>query len=105
MKTATMIVLLTAAMAFAQGQPEHPGAGGPPPPPPGERGGPPGERGGPPGERGERGRRGPSDGPGMWDREGGPGGGMNDPRMAKFEMLRSYFDAVDRYARLARDPS
>ena len=33
------------------------------------------------------------------------GSGGSDPRMAKFEMLRGYLDAVDRYARLTRDPA
>jgi hypothetical protein len=43
-------------------------------------------------------------GPGM---EGGMGmgGGQMDPRMLQFERLRGYLDAVDRYTRLARDPS
>ena len=44
------------------------------------------------------------DGDGMMGGGMGMGGGT-DPRMLKFEMLRGYFDAVDRYARLARDPS
>jgi len=30
---------------------------------------------------------------------------MADPRIAKFEMLRHYLEIVERYSRLARDPS
>jgi len=41
---------------------------------------------------------------------GGPGGRMgmadasDDPRLRRFELMRGYLDAVDRYARLAHDP-
>jgi hypothetical protein len=41
---------------------------------------------------------------------GGPGGrmgmgdGSDDPRLRRFELMRGYLDAVDRYARLAHDP-
>ena len=88
-----MLLFVTAASA----QPRPPG--GPDGPPPGDRDR---DRGGPPGG-GDRDRRGPM----------GPGGGMGmmggddrpDPRIAKYEMLRGYLDAVDRYARLTRDPA
>jgi hypothetical protein len=30
--------------------------------------------------------------------------GDQDPRMRRFELMRGYLDAVDRYARLAHDP-
>jgi hypothetical protein len=84
------LVLSTAAIA-------QPRPGGP-------EGGPPqreGERSGPPGGRGEgMGRR---PGPGM-DGEGRDGGSSSDPFMQKFDRLRGYLDAVDRYAKLARDP-
>jgi hypothetical protein len=36
---------------------------------------------------------------------GGGADGWNDPRMIKFELMRGYLDVVDRYARLAHDPS
>jgi len=48
--------------------------------------------------RGPDGMRGP-----MGDR-GGDGGGGEDPRMARYNLMRGYLDAVDRYARLAHDP-
>jgi hypothetical protein len=40
---------------------------------------------------------------------GGPGrmgmaDGSDDPRLRRFELMRGYLDAVDRYARLAHDP-
>ena len=95
MKTAYFLLafVLLASAAIAQPRP-----GGP------EGGGPPGERGGPP-PRGE-GRR---PGPGMDGEERFPGGRgdgsmSSDPRMMQFERLRGYLDAVDRYAKLARDP-
>jgi len=33
------------------------------------------------------------------------GAGGEDPRMARFNLMRGYLDAVDRYARLAHDPA
>ena len=84
---AVIALMLLSTAAFAQPRPPGGGEGGPP------------------------GRPGPRDGgpPGGGDRERGPGMGMMgdrpDPRMAKFEMLRGYFEVVDRYARLARDPA
>ncbi len=110
--TALFASTLIASFAMAQQQPP-PSDGAPPPP--GERQGPPGGggggRGGPRGEGRGPGMRGDGEGPGMMGGGGmgmgmGMGGQMGtDPRMLKFEMLRGYFDAVDRYARLARDPS
>ena len=110
--TALLASTLIASFAMAQQQPP-PSDGAPPPP--GERQGPPGGggggRGGPRGEGRGPGMRGDGEGPGMMGGGGmgmgmGMGGQMGtDPRMLKFEMLRGYFDAVDRYARLARDPS
>jgi hypothetical protein len=38
------------------------------------------------------------------DRPGMRDGMSSDPRMMQFERLRGYLDAVDRYAKLARDP-
>ena len=35
----------------------------------------------------------------------GSAGGGEDPRMARFNLMRGYLDAVDRYARLAHDPA
>src|SRR2546430_119062 len=105
MKAWTTLIALMIFSAAALAQPK-PGGG--------ESGGPPGRGqrppGAPDGPGGGRGMPGREDGP------GGPGGGMGpgmggpmaggiDPRMAKFEMLRSYFEVVERYARLARDPS
>ena len=85
---ALVALMLVSTAAFAQPRPPGGGEGGPP------------------------GRPGPREGgpPGGGDRERGPGMGMMggdrpDPRMAKFEMLRGYFEVVDRYARLARDPA
>jgi hypothetical protein len=89
MKTAYFLLasLLLISAAIAQPRPGGPEGG----PPPGER----------PGPRGE-GRR---PGPGMDDGPGHADGGMSsDPRMMQFERLRGYLDAVDRYAKLARDP-
>ena len=83
--------ILFSSMAF--GQPRPPGGpdgGGPPPRDRGPGPGGPGD-----GPRGDR-------GPGM--REDGHGGGT-DPRMARFELMRGYLDAVGRYAQLARDPA
>src|SRR4051812_28969564 len=96
---AVIASLLLSTAAFAQ--PRPPG-GGPEggPPPERDRGGPPGRDGG--GGEGRERRPGP---PGMDGGFGGGGGMTSDPRMAKFEMLRGYLDAVDRYARLARDPA
>jgi hypothetical protein len=101
MYLAIIASLLLTTAAFAQ----------PRPPGPAPEGGPPGDRGGPPGQRGGGGGD-SRPGPGM-DDDRGPGSGMGfgsssgsmDPRMAKFEMLRGYLDAVDRYARLTRDPA
>lgn len=112
--TAIIASTLIATLAMAQQQPPPPaeGGGGGGAPPPGDRQGPPGGggRGGPRGEgRGGPDGRGPGGGPGMYGRDGdgmmGGSGMGTDPRMLKFEMLRGYFDAVDRYARLAHDPS
>jgi len=102
--------LMLSGAAFAQQKPP-PENGAPPPPPPEGRGGdrpdgPPGGRGpgrpdGPPIEQRLRERRMQEiDRPGM----DGPGGG-EDPRMARFNLMRGYLDAVDRYARLAHDPA
>ncbi len=73
--------------------------------------------GGPPpgGERGERGERGDRpdgpprgerpDGPGRGERPDGGGDRPRPPEMAQVEMMRGYLDVVDRYTRMARDPS
>src|SRR5438309_7650000 len=106
-------VMLT-SVALAQPAP-GPGGGKEGPPPAGDRG-PRGRDGGQgrdggPGRDGGSGRDGPGGfgrGPGDGEMDGGGRGfgmsGSNDPRMMKFELMRSYFDAVDRYARLAHDP-
>ena len=97
-------LILTSAALAQQNPPPRDGA--PPPPERGDRGPGPGGDGGPgrdgPGPRGRMGPRmdgGPMDGP-----EGRGGGGGEDPRMARFNLMRGYLDAVDRYARLAHDP-
>ena len=83
-------LLLMSGVAMAQPRPGGGPGGGPPP----------GERG--PGAGPREGR-----GPGMLDDDRGPGGGFGgaaDPYIARFDRLRGYLDAVDRYARLTRDP-
>lgn len=100
---ALMASMLLTSFALAQPAP-------PPPPGGGDGGGPPagdhGQRQGPRGREG-RGDRpgGPPDGGGYGDERGGGMGFSSDPRMMKYEMLRGYLDAVDRYARLTRDPA
>ena len=105
MKTWTTLIALMLFSAAALAQPKPPGGpegGGPP----GRGQRPPGGPDGPGGGRGMPGREdGMGGGPGMGGPMGGGMGGQMDPRMAKFEMLRSYFEVVERYARLARDPS
>jgi hypothetical protein len=82
---AAIALMMLSTAAFAQPRPPAGGEGGPP--------GRPGPReGGPPGG-------------GEFVRSPGPGEGRPDPRMAKFDVLRGYFEVVDRYARLARDPA
>src|SRR5688572_33482495 len=90
-----IVLMFLSTAAFAQPKPPGGPEGGPPA---GDR-----DRGGPPGRPGPR--------------DGGPGGGGDrspgmgmmgdrpDPRMAKFDVLRGYFEVVDRYARLTRDPA
>jgi hypothetical protein len=85
-------------------------------PPPDNGAPPPQDRPDGPGPRGERGPGGPG-GPGGRMRPGFDGGGPEggpgmergadgeDPRMARYNLMRGYLDAVDRYARLAHDPA
>jgi hypothetical protein len=107
---AFIATLMMASFVLAQPAPKPPGGGdGPPPGDRGPHGG--GGGGGPrdgpggPGGPGGRDGRGPRDG---GDMDGGGGrfgmGGSSDPRQMKFDLMRSYFDAVDRYARMAHDP-
>lgn len=114
-------LLLLAVTAGAQPAPPPPDGGGPggpgtgpavdrPPPPDGrrdrdDRGGPPGLRGGGDDRGGPRGgpRDGMRDGP-DGNRPPGPGGGQ-PPRPGPYEAMRIYLDLVDRYARIARDPT
>lgn len=118
---AFLVAATLSSFALAQPAPPPPDGGKDKPdgPPPAERER--GPRGGGPGG-GPRDGRGPrDDGPGERGGPGGPGGpgmgmggpggegrsmmgGGSDPRMAKFEVMRYYFDVVDRYARLAHDP-
>ena len=103
--------LMLASAALAQQKPP-PDNGAPPPPPPEGRGGdrpdgPRGDRGPGPGRPDGPGR---GDGPGMRMRPGpgmddSPGFDGEDPRMARYNLMRGYLDAVDRYARLAHDPA
>lgn len=100
---AMFLSMLLAAPALAQQAPA-PEVAGDRPPPPEQREGPgrdgPGRNG--PGRDGPGGRPG---GPGMMPGMMGAGGGMSDPRIAKFEMLRHYLDVVEGISRMTRDPS
>ena len=93
--------LMLSSAVFAQQAPP-PTEGAPPPPQGDDRGPGPRDRG--PGRPDGPGMRGGPDGMGR-----GPGGPMSgeggeDPRLARFNLMRGYLDAVDRYARLAHDP-
>ena len=116
MKLAYVLIgsLLLSSAAFAQQKPPPENAA----PPPADRPDGPGpggrdDRG--PGPRDDRGPgpRGDRPGPGMRMRPGMDGGGPmdgggadgEDPRMARYNLMRGYLDAVDRYARLAHDPA
>ena len=117
-------MMMLSSAALAQNAPA-PSNDAPPPgerqdgPPPGgpnggggDRDGRPGRGPGGPGMGGPGMMRGGPGGPGMdgGPMGGGPGGRMgmadasDDPRLRRFELMRGYLDAVDRYARLAHDP-
>ncbi|MEO6435557.1 MAG: hypothetical protein ABIP55_07315 [Tepidisphaeraceae bacterium] len=113
--------MLLSSLAFAQQAPpaeappppgerrDGPGPGGPPPPPnvPNRRDRTPPNPDGPPGSPGGFERRpmpGGERGGGFGGGDMGGGGG-SDPRMQRFELMRGYLDAVDRYARMAHNPT